>query len=130
MTPGVCYRQGRETGAWYELKCLRSVIEGKEARGESATFERELYKAWLKTPEYQKADKENHGRGLYGTLPPLADKREVVAKIVDEGKLPVANYATEKKVIMKQRGRPRKEGEVHRVTEWRRRKEAEQGMLL
>ena len=49
--------------------------------------------------------------------------QEVVAKIAHHGKPPV----TEKKVIMKQPGRPRKKGEVSRATRWRR---AKQGVLL
>jgi len=97
----VCYKAGRETGAWYELKSIRAVIANKEARGESATFERGIYKAWLKHPEYAKADKENRSRGLYGTLSPLEDKREPVAKIMDKGKVPVANYATAQEGILR-----------------------------
>ncbi len=49
--------------------------------------------------------------------------QEVVAKIVP----PIIPPVTEKKVIMKQPGRPRKKGEVSRATRWRR---AKQGVLL
>jgi len=129
----VCYKSGKERGAWFELKAIRDVITGKESRGESATFERGLYEAWIKYPEYKQADKKNRSRGLYGTLSPLVDKQEVVSKIADEGKLPVANYETEKQGIMKQRGRrgrPRLEEGGGRVTRWRRTKETIQGELL
>ena len=53
-------------------------------------------------------------------------RQEVVAKI----KQPIIPPTTDKSALLKQRGRPRKEGEVSRATEWRRRKEAEQGVLL
>jgi len=53
-------------------------------------------------------------------------RQEVVAKIVP----PIIPPVTEKKGIMQQRGRPRKEGEVHRATRWRRQKKAEQGVLV
>ena len=49
-----------------------------------------------------------------------------VAKVIQ----PITPHITEKQVIMKQHGRPRKEGEVSRATVWRRRKEAKQGVLL
>jgi len=52
--------------------------------------------------------------------------QEVVAKIVS----PIIPPVTEKKGIMQQRGRPWKEGEVHRATRWRRQKKAEQGVLV
>lgn len=94
MNKMVCYRAGKERGAWYELKCLRAVIEGKEARGESATFERGLYKAWLKTPEYAKADKENRGKGIYGTLSLVGNKQGAVAKIKQGVEHLTPNYAT------------------------------------
>jgi len=52
--------------------------------------------------------------------------QEAVAKIEQ----PIIPPTTDKSALLKQRGRPRKEGEVSRATEWRRRKEAEQGVLL
>jgi len=55
------------------------------------------------------------------TKPPK--QQEPVAKIVQHGKPPI----TKKQGIMQQRGRPKKEGEVHRITVWRRSK---QGVLL
>lgn len=56
------------------------------------------------------------------TVKPLK-QQEPVAKIVQHVKPPT----TEKEVIMQHHGRPKKEGEVHRVTKWRRKK---QGVLL
>ena len=53
-------------------------------------------------------------------------KRELVAKLPHHGKPPI----TEKQGIMQQPGRPRKQGEVHRATRWRRQKKAEQGVLV
>ena len=51
-------------------------------------------------------------------------RQEVVAKLVHYGKPPI----TEKQVVMQHPGgRPRKQGEVHRATRWRR---AKQGVLL
>ncbi len=126
----VCYKAGRETGAWYELKCIRAVITNKEARGESATFERELYKAWLKHPEFAKAEKENLDRGLYKPLVVVGDKRE-------QGLKPIPNGITRGTIkptgVMQHRnsgGRPRKTGKVHRTTAWRRKRVELQGALL
>lgn len=54
-----------------------------------------------------------------------------VSKIPDSVISPVLTTPIQNKGIMKHRGRPRKAGEVSRVTEWRRRKAAPvQGMLL
>ena len=51
-------------------------------------------------------------------------RQEVVAKLVHYGKTPI----TEKQVVMQHPGgRPRKQGEVHRTTRWRR---AKQGVLV
>ena len=55
----------------------------------------------------------------------IEEPAEVVAKIAP----PTISPITEKVAIMQHRGRPKKEGEVHRVTEWRRKKEL-QGVLL
>ncbi len=50
--------------------------------------------------------------------------QEVVAKLVQHGKPPISK----KRVVMQHPGgRPRKQGEVHRATRWRR---AKQGILL
>lgn len=59
------YRKGYEKGAWFELKSIRETIAGKEAKGENAAKEWELYRAWIKDPGYAKADKENKKRGFY-----------------------------------------------------------------
>jgi len=137
----VCYKAGKERGAWFELKAIRDVITGKESRGESATFERGLYEAWIKYQEYKKADKENRSRGLYGTLSPLADKRDFVSKTVDIVNTVPLNNETKKQGNLKaedtivtppkkgRRGRPRKIGSISRATAWRRKKEL-QGALL
>ena len=46
-----CHQKGRERGRWYEIKCIKEVIINKEARGEDATFERGLLRAWgVETP--------------------------------------------------------------------------------
>lgn len=57
--------------------------------------------------------------------------REVVSKIPAKEIIPAENIQPQDNGIMKQRGRPRKTGEVSRVTAWRREKEIEkQGVLL
>lgn len=141
MTGGVCYKPGRERGAWYELKTIRDRIAGLEAQGEDASFERELYTAWLKDPEFSKADDYNRGQGFYGGLTRLGNKREVVTKIKYEELYTPANFVTsetpnvspDNATPRRPRGRPRKQdGEpVTRMTEWRRKKEAVvQGVLI
>lgn len=140
-TGGICYREGYERGAWFELLCLRENIAAIEAAGGDATEQRSFYRAWLKDPDFAKADKENRGKGLYGELTRLADKQEVVSKIGDKGNYTPPNYETTNSVILSpdkplevpgsvnKRGRPRKTGEVSRATEWRRQKEG-QAVLL
>jgi hypothetical protein len=52
---GSCHTKGKERGAWYEIQTVRDVILRKEAKGEDATFERDLLKAWSKYPGYEDA---------------------------------------------------------------------------
>ena len=63
--------------------------------------------AWVPTP---------------GRTEALPAKREVVAKLPAKGITPVG-------VLQHTGGRPRKEGKIHRTTEWRRKKEL-QGVLI
>ena len=58
----------------------------------------------------------------------LPVKREVVTKIVDKGKLPLQTLQLGVMLQKHAGGRPKKEGEVTRMTEWRRQK-ADQGVL-
>lgn len=61
------------------------------------------------------------GHRVEPPAPPTETSREVVSKIVGKGiALPTPPA---------HRGRPRKEGEVSRITEWRRRREESQGVL-
>ena len=53
--PQPCHQKGKETGAWYEIKCVQDIIRDKEANGEDASFERELLKSWKKHLGYKKA---------------------------------------------------------------------------
>jgi len=55
MSGGECHQKGRERGSWYEIKCTQDVIRNKEARGEDASFERELLKSWAKYPGWESA---------------------------------------------------------------------------
>jgi hypothetical protein len=120
-----CYRQGYERGPWYELKCLRQTIASIESHGGDASFERHLYSACLKLPEYQAGDNYNRQHGFYHDLSPLPDKKKVVSKIGDD----ISPAAKATKPIFdtprtKKRGRPRKIGqEISRMTAWRRKKE-------
>lgn len=62
-------------------------------------------------------------------LPSAPVTQESVSKILDKEILPVAGIQAQVIGIMKQRGRPRKTGEISRSTAWRREKE-KQGVLL
>ncbi len=124
---GIDYRPGHEKGIWYELVCLRTMIANKEATGKDATWERELYRAWIKDAEYSATDKNNERQGLYGQLAVMADGAEAIPSDTGQGialtptnTLPDFDVST----IMQhpKRGRPLKEGQVHRATEWRRQK--------
>ena len=53
----------------------------------------------------------------------LLSSEEVVSIIPAKEIIPTTEIQAQANGIMKQRGRPRKEGEVSRVTAWRRRKE-------
>ncbi|MFC2041741.1 hypothetical protein ACFLTY_05435 [Chloroflexota bacterium] len=139
MTGGISYKPGSERGAWFELKCLRETITLKETAGKDASYERGLYKSWLKVPEYSVADKENIGKGFYGVLPHVRNGQGAVSKIPTKGNIPSLNYETPNYAILSpatslevtRRGRPRKSGKVSRVTAWRRAKERElQGVLI
>lgn len=78
MTGGACYREFKEKGAWFELKSLVRVIELEEISGKDASFERCLYKNWLKIPEYKKADADNRRNAIYGVSPCVTLQRESV----------------------------------------------------
>jgi hypothetical protein len=131
----------RERGAWWELKCLRETITGIEVRGGDASFERELYQAWLKNSDYKKADEYNQGQGFYGDLPSARKPKRVVSKIKHDISNASQNYETSVShvlpppvdvILRRSRGRPRKGGsDISRATEWRRKKEkAEQEVLF
>jgi len=55
MRGAPCYQKGKEHGPWYEIKCTADVIRSKEARGEDASFERELLRSWAKYPSWEDA---------------------------------------------------------------------------
>lgn len=59
------------------------------------------------------------------------EAQDIVSKIPEKEIMPSNNIQAQDNGIMKQRGRPRKTGEVSRVTAWRREKEQDkQGVLL
>jgi len=68
----------------------------------------------------------SRGKPGWGPVPGRAEAlpavKKVVAKLPDKGITPVG-------VLQHPAGRPRKEGKVHRTTEWRRKKEI-QGLLV
>lgn len=67
----VCYKKGREQGAWFEIKCVRETILGKEAKGLDARFERELLKSWSKYPGWEMAAEAipaTHGKSIFSHL--------------------------------------------------------------
>jgi hypothetical protein len=52
----------------YDLEIIRKAITAKQKLGQDASNEIELYKAWLKFPDYAKADARNRQAGVYKTL--------------------------------------------------------------
>jgi len=51
----VCKRKGFERGPYYEIEFVKEVIIAKEAKGEDASFERDLLKSWAKHESYKGA---------------------------------------------------------------------------
>ena len=49
----VCHAIGKERGPWYNVKSIKDIILSKEAKGQDATFERELLKSWGKYEGYE-----------------------------------------------------------------------------
>ena len=59
----ICHQKGRERGPWFEIESIQEVIVNKEARGEDASFERELLKSWSKYPGWESGKpQESHCR--------------------------------------------------------------------
>jgi len=48
-------KQGRESGAHYEIQSVKDIILSKEAKGISAEFERGLLESWSKHKGYKSA---------------------------------------------------------------------------
>jgi len=48
-------KNGKQSGARYQIKCVKDVIVSKEAKGEDASFERKLLEAWANHPGYESA---------------------------------------------------------------------------
>ncbi len=55
MNMPVTKAKGRQSGAWFEIKCIAETIKGKEAKGQDASFERNLLKEWSKVKGYESA---------------------------------------------------------------------------
>jgi len=55
MSGGDCHKKGYERGHWYEIQCVKNNIISKESRGEDASLERSLLKAWAKHPGWEAA---------------------------------------------------------------------------
>lgn len=51
----------RESGATFQIKSVVDCIKGKEKRGQDASYERELLKAWSKVEGYEGAKKALEG---------------------------------------------------------------------
>ena len=51
----VCHQKGKERGPWYKIQCVREDILTKEAKGEDASFQRSLLRAWSKYPGFEGA---------------------------------------------------------------------------
>jgi len=48
-------KPGREQGAYFEIASVVNAIKLKEAKGQDASFERELLKSWSKYKGYESA---------------------------------------------------------------------------
>ena len=57
MSDKISRQEDKGRGNFYQIKCVRDVIRGKEARGEDASFERNLLKHWVKYPGWREAGK-------------------------------------------------------------------------
>jgi len=53
----VCYKPGKETGLWFEIKCITEDISSKSKKGESCNHEKEVLKALLKKKRMEDAQK-------------------------------------------------------------------------
>lgn len=51
-----------------DLAQIRKTIELKEQMGKDASGEKELYRAWIKEPEYARADARNIQGRVYKAL--------------------------------------------------------------
>lgn len=52
-----CHLKGRETGFWYEIKCLEDIITSKKERGMDASFEEGILKSYRKYSEKSYAER-------------------------------------------------------------------------
>lgn len=52
----------------YDLKVIRDNIAGREKLGLNTAGEKELYRAWIKYPDYALADNRNIKNGVYKFL--------------------------------------------------------------
>ena len=46
-----CHQKFKETGLWFEIKCLENDIKSKESRGEDTSFEKKLLRSYKKYTE-------------------------------------------------------------------------------
>lgn len=118
-----CYRKGKESGLWYEIKTIEDTIRGKEAAGKDATFEKSLltsFRSFARASGYHSKALTNdwhfNAEGLKG---------EQVVESSSPDKLGLLG-------IMLHPGRPPKaENEpVSRMTLWRRQQKQSQAALL
>lgn len=68
---GACHAKGKESGIWYEIKCVKETIIAKEKTGEDASFEKGLLRAWSKHSGWESATqalsdtrKQSKSRGI------------------------------------------------------------------
>ena len=55
MGDKLSHKKGEEKGNFYQIKCIKDVVRNKEARGEDASFERNLLKHWSKYKGWESA---------------------------------------------------------------------------
>ena len=112
-------REAIESGGFFCEACLTGKAVNKQS--DDPRYCLSCYELLKQEAKLSPARKNQTWRPAPKRTEDLPDVTEVVTKIVDKGIIPDR--------IMLQRGRPRKEGEVTRMTKWRRQK-ADQGALF
>uniref|UniRef100_A0A6H2A2K4 Uncharacterized protein n=1 Tax=viral metagenome TaxID=1070528 RepID=A0A6H2A2K4_9ZZZZ len=66
---GICHTKNKKRKVYFEILAVADIIKSKESRGLSATFERELLRAWANYEGYEGA------KEALASLPMPVDRR-------------------------------------------------------